>query len=131
VVGDPAGLEGCGIVVDGELAGGAGLSWDPHRVAGEIGYWVRVSFEGRGLVTLAARELTRLAFEHVGVNRVVIRAGVGNVRSRKVPERLAYALEGVERGSGRGLGGYYDMTVYAMLADEWRERRGLRLGDGV
>ena len=122
VVNDPVMLEGCGVFVDGELAGGVGLSWDPYGIAGEIGYWTRSAFEGRGLITRSSRELTRLAFEHVGLNRVVIRAGVENVRSRAVPERLGYAQEGIERGSGRGLGGYYDIVVYAMLADDWRAR---------
>ncbi len=115
-------LEGCGIFVAGELAGGVGLSWDPYAIAGEIGYWTRAQFEGRGLITRSSRELTRLAFEHVGLNRVVIRAGVENVRSRAVPERLGYTQEGIERGSGRGLGGFYDIVVYAMLADDWRAR---------
>ena len=119
VVNDPQGLEGCGVFVGSELAAGIGLSWDPFRIAAEIGYWVRVPFEGRGLITRASREFTRLAFEHVGVNRVVIRAGVENVRSRAVPERLGFREEGVQRGGGRGLGGFYDIVVYAMLADQW------------
>lgn len=118
VIGDPGTLDGCGIFVEGELAGGIGLSWDPFLIAGEIGYWVRSAFEGKGLITRSAREFTRLAFEHVGLHRVVIRAGVENVRSRAVPERLGYTREGTERGSGRGLGGYYDIVVYSMLADE-------------
>ena len=122
VVGEPAGLEGCGIFVDGELAGGVGLTWDGYGIAGEIGYWTRAPFEGRGLITRSAQEFTRLAFEHVGLNRVVIRAGMGNVRSRAVPERLGYVEESVERGGGRGLGGYYDIVVYSMLAEEWRDR---------
>ena len=53
----------------------------------------------------------------------MIRAGVGNVRSRAVPERLGYVEESVERGGGRGLGGFYDIVVYSMLADEWRARQ--------
>jgi ribosomal-protein-serine acetyltransferase len=122
VVGEREGLEGCGIFVDAEFAGGVGLTWDGYKIAGEIGYWTRAPFEGRGLITRAALEFTRLAFEHVGLNRVVIRAGVGNTRSRAVPERLGYVEESVERGGGRGLGGYYDIVVYSMLADEWRAR---------
>jgi RimJ/RimL family protein N-acetyltransferase len=123
VVDQPESLDGCGIFVDGELAGGVGLRWDPYRISGEIGYWVRSRYEGRGLATMAAEAFTRLGFEHVGLNRVVIRAGVANTRSRAVPERLGFVREGVERGGGRGLGGFYDIVVYAMLADEWRARR--------
>ena len=121
-VAETEGFEGCGIFVGDELAGGIGLSWDPYRISGEIGYWVRSPFEGRGLITRAAEAFTRLGFEHVGLHRVVIRAGVGNSRSRAIPERLGYVSESVERGGGRGLDGFYDMAVYSMLADEWRDR---------
>ena len=122
VVEEPSGLEGCGIFVEDELAAGVGLSWDAFGITGEIGYWARAAYEGQGLITRATAEFTRLAFEHVGLNRVVIRAGVGNSRSRAVPERLGYVEESIERGAGRGLGGFYDMVVYAMLAEEWRDR---------
>ncbi|HET9309826.1 MAG TPA: GNAT family protein [Actinomycetota bacterium] len=96
----------------------------PFRTTAEIGYWISSSFEGRGLISRSARELTRLAFEHVGVHRAIIRAGVGNVRSRAVPERLGYRQEGLEGGGGKGLGGYYDMVVYAMVEEDWRTSRG-------
>ena len=114
-------LDGSGIYVDGVFAGSVGLSWDPFRIAGEIGFWVRAAFEGRGLVTRAARAFTDVAFSDVGLNRVVIRAAVGNRRSRAVAERLGYRQESIERGAGRGSGGFQDMVVYAMLAEEWRD----------
>jgi ribosomal-protein-serine acetyltransferase len=122
VLADPDTLDGVGMFEGETFVGGVGLSWDPFRITGEIGYWIRSSYEGRGLVTRVAGVLTRLAFEHVGLNRVVIRAAVDNVRSRAVAERLGYSQEGVERGAGRGSGGFQDMAVYVMLADDWRSR---------
>ena len=104
-----------------EFVGGIGLSWDPFRIAGEIGYWIRALVRGPRARHASSREsYTSLAFEHVGLHRVVIRAAVENARSRAVPERLGYSQEGLERGAGRGFGGFQDMVVYAMLADEWR-----------
>ena len=67
-VAETEGFEGCGIFVGDELAGGVGLSWDPYGIAGEIGYWTRAPYEGRGLVTRSAQEFTRIAFEHVGLD---------------------------------------------------------------
>jgi len=112
-------LNGTGLFVEGELAGGIGLTVGDFGVAAEIGYWIRQRFSGRGMVTSAARALTDLAFREFGVHRVVIRAGVNNARSRAVPERLGYRLEGVARGDGKGVGGFYDLAVYAVLEDEW------------
>jgi ribosomal-protein-serine acetyltransferase len=122
VIADEVGLDGTGLFVGDVLAGGVGMSPYPFGVAAEIGYWVRVPFSGRGLITAGARAMTRIAFEEWGVHRVVIRAGVENVRSRAIPERLGFALEGVERGGGKGLGGFYDLAVYSMLEDEWTAR---------
>ena len=67
--------------------------------------------------------MTELAFGEFGVHRVVIRAGVENVRSRAIAERLGFTMEGVARGEGRGSGGFYDLAVYAILEDEWRRLR--------
>jgi ribosomal-protein-serine acetyltransferase len=115
-------LEGCGIWVEGEFAGGIGLMLDVFGHAAEIGYWIRSGFEGRGLVTRACEVLIDHAFDVVGVHRVVIRAGVENVRSRAIPERLGFTFEGVAREEGRGTGHFYDLAVYGLLDREWRAR---------
>jgi ribosomal-protein-serine acetyltransferase len=119
VVHDETSLEGCGVFVEGRYVGGIGLSWEPFKVRGEIGYWISGAFEGRGLVTRAVRALLDVGFREVGLHRIEIKAGTGNTRSRAIPERLGFVLEGVERGGGRGSHGFHDLVVYSMLEDEW------------
>jgi ribosomal-protein-serine acetyltransferase len=63
--------------------------------------------------------LLDIGFEEWHVNRIAIRAGVENLRSRGIPERLGFTREGIERGGCRGTGGFYDLVVYSMLRDEW------------
>ena len=116
-------LEGCGVFVGDALVASVGLTWDPFRIAGEIGYWNRAAVEGRGHVTRAVAALLDEAFDHVGLHRVYVRAGVRNLRSRAIPERLGFVEEGVLRGEGRGSDGFYDLVVYGLLEDEWRARR--------
>ncbi len=113
-------LEGCGIWVEGEFAGGIGLMLDSFGIFAEIGYWIRARYEGRGLVTRACEALIDHAFGALGLHRIVIRAGVENVRSRAIPERLGFTFEGVAREEGRGVGKFYDLAVYALLDREWR-----------
>lgn len=122
VIADDANLDGTGLWVDGVYAGGIGLSFGPFGVVAELGYWIRRRFEGQGWVTRGAEAMARIAFDEFGVHRLVIRAGVDNRRSRAVPERLGFAFEGVARGEGKGIGGFYDLAVYAILEDEWRAR---------
>jgi ribosomal-protein-serine acetyltransferase len=115
-------LNGTALWVGEEFAGGVGLSLGEFQIAAEIGYWIRSAYVGRGLITRAAGAMTDIAFAEFGVHRVVIRAGVENTRSRAIPERLGFSFEGVARGEGRGMGGFYDLAVYAVLEDEWRAR---------
>ena len=121
VLADPATLDGCGLWAGGLYAGGVGLGWDTFEIAGELGYWVGRDFEGRGLVTRACRALIDHGFGRLGLHRIAIRAGVENVRSRAVAERLGFKLEGVHRGEGRGSAGFYDLAVYGLLEDDWPE----------
>jgi ribosomal-protein-serine acetyltransferase len=108
------------IVEDGAVVGVIGF----HRIdwlnrATSLGYWIAPSSQGRGTVTEAVRALTTYAFETWGLNRVEIRAGVGNERSAAIPLRLGYVHEGVLRQSERHGESYKDIAVYSMLAGDW------------
>lgn len=120
---DPADLDGVGIFLDGRYVGGAGVHGrDPYGTGAELGYWIDEAFEGRGIVTRAVRALLAICFDELGVHRVTIRAGVDNVRSRAIPERLGFTQEGVMREAERGSDGrgFHDLVVYGLLEDEWR-----------
>lgn len=69
------------------------IDWRVPRF--EIGYWVRTPDRGRGYATETVQALEALAFERLGARRVEIRVDVRNARSRAIPERLGYALEGI------------------------------------
>ena len=62
----------------------------------EIGYWCHVAHTGKGVITRATRELTRILFELDGVERVEIHCDEANARSAAVPRRLGYRLDRIE-----------------------------------
>ena len=104
--------------LDGQTyLGGTGL----HRMnwnvgVFEIGYWIRKSAEGQGYVTDAARTLSKLAFDHLNAARVFLEIATDNVRSRAVPERLGFQLEGIHRNSLKdGDGVRHDSAIYAVI----------------
>ncbi len=90
---------------------------------GEIGYWLAEDFQGRGIVTCACRAVLDYAFCSLGMNRVEIRAALGNQKSRAIPERLGFAFEGAHRQALLLHGQFHDMAVYSILASEWMARK--------
>ena len=51
------------------------------------------------------------------------RAATGNAKSRAVPERLGFRLEGVARQSEWLYDHYVDHAIYAMLLEDWTRSR--------
>ncbi|AWB43746.1 GNAT family N-acetyltransferase [Paenibacillus sp. CAA11] len=80
----------------GELLGATGLhriNWDARRF--EIGYWIRTSRSGQGLVTEAVNGITGFAVKHLEANRIEVRCDDRNHRSAAVARRAGFTLEGV------------------------------------
>jgi len=108
------------IVRDGAIVGDCGF----HRVdwrnrATTIGYWLAAGEQGRGTMTEAVRALLHHAFGTWRLHRVEIAAAVDNARSRAVPERLGFTLEGVRREAELVGDRWVDHAVYALLAADW------------
>lgn len=56
----------------------------------ELGYWIGRPFWGQGLITEAANELLRHAFEDLGMRAVWAGYYDGNLRSRRVQEKCGF-----------------------------------------
>jgi ribosomal-protein-serine acetyltransferase len=52
------------------------------------------------------------------LNRIEIRVKVGNKRSKSIPEKLGFQLDGVLRQSELFDGMYYDVEIYGLLAED-------------
>jgi RimJ/RimL family protein N-acetyltransferase len=77
---------------DGVFIGFIGLSAPnfeaPFMPAVEIGWRLATDYWGRGLATEGAREAMRYGFEALGLDRLVSFTVPGNLRSRRVMEKL-------------------------------------------
>jgi RimJ/RimL family protein N-acetyltransferase len=83
----------------------------------EIGYWLRTSHCGRGLMTEGVRRLVDMAFEVFQANRIEIRVDDRNDRSARVAERLGCKLDGVLRSDARGVAKELrDTRIYSITA---------------
>ncbi|WP_010273167.1 GNAT family N-acetyltransferase [Paenibacillus senegalensis] len=111
-----------GIFYKGKLAGCIGLhniDWKNRKSS--IGYWIGEQYQGLGLVTRSCQALLDFVFGELGLNRMEIRAGVHNEKSRSVAQRLGFQWEGTIRQAEWINEQFIDHAVYGMLADEWFE----------
>lgn len=75
--------------------GGTGfhnIDWDVPSF--EIGYWIRDGEVGKGYVEEAVRLQVRHAFDCMGARRLALTCDATNERSRRIPERIGFVLEG-------------------------------------
>jgi RimJ/RimL family protein N-acetyltransferase len=82
---------------EGTLLGVIGVHDRIGPGALEIGYWCHVAHTGKGVITRAAGELTRILLGLEGIERVEIHCDEANARSAAVPRRLGYRLDRIER----------------------------------
>ncbi len=101
----------------GTFAGSSGLhriDWNVPRF--EIGYWLRTSLQGRGLMTEAVIGIKDFAFEKLFARRVEIRCDARNEKSAAVARRAGFQCEGCLRHNTRDHHGTLrDTLVFSLV----------------
>jgi RimJ/RimL family protein N-acetyltransferase len=104
---------------DDRFAGTIDLRINPtDPVTAELGFssapWIR----GKGFMTDAARAICGFGFDRLGLGRIVWRAHVGNIGSRRVAEKVGFVVEGVQRDSCEQRGMRLDGWVATLLKQD-------------
>ena len=109
------------VVLDGKIVGSIGFhKLDLNNKSAHIGYWLAKQAQGKGLMTGCCRLLIEYLFDVLKLNRVQINCNVENAKSRAIPERLGFKLEGIHRQVEFINDRFGDWAIYAMLKEEWR-----------
>ena len=111
------------IDLDGTLIGRANLAIGEHR-QGELGFIVHPDHQGQRYATEAAEAMLELAFETYDLHRVAGSVEPRNMASVRVLERLGMRKEAHLIENEWVKGEWSSEAIYAILAREWRERRG-------
>ncbi|AIW84292.1 GNAT family N-acetyltransferase [Bacillus mycoides] len=92
-----------------------GINWKISKC--EIGYWINTQFSGNGYMTEAVSELTNLGFQLLKFRRIEIRCESTNTKSRAIPEKLDFELEGILRNEDLSADGkeLTDTCIYAKV----------------
>lgn len=84
---------------DGKVIGAIELKLNGHTDMTEkddeceLGYWIGKPFQGQGLMPEAANELLRHAFEDIGMNKVWCGYYEGNIKSKRVQEKVGFKYQ--------------------------------------
>ncbi|MCC6322414.1 MAG: GNAT family N-acetyltransferase [Phycisphaerales bacterium] len=108
----------------GVMIGGCSLR--PQRLNGawhdlwDIGYALAKPWHGKGYATEAVRVLVDAAFKERKAERVYANAFVGNQASRRVLEKLGFALDGTTRAAVAKAGGRRDEWLMGITRRDWQ-----------
>ena len=104
----------------GELVGDVVLMWHSreHR-GGEIGYVLNPESSGHGYATEAVRRLLGLAFDDLGLHRVIARVDARNEASARLARRLGMRQEAYLVRNEWFNGEWTDELDFALLEEEW------------
>ena len=109
------------VVYENQWIGSTGfISLDNLNKQGEIGYWLRSDFEGKGLMTECVKASIKYGFEKLGLNRIVIKCNSENTKSAAIPKRLGFMLEGRLREDRIKNDIYSDSLIFGLLKNEWK-----------
>ncbi len=109
-----------GIKYRSDLVGIIGFNTiNSQNKSATIGYWLKESAQGKGLMTRSLKRLLRYAYDDRGLNRLAIAVAVENLRSQKIPEALGFRLEGIQREAEWLHDHFVDHKLYSILRSEW------------
>lgn len=100
-------------------------SLDPGLGTGEWGFALGSPYWGTGLFSRSAALALGFAFETLGIVRLEARSMVANDRGNAALRKMGATAEGVLRQSIDKGGRRHDQYLWSLLADDWREQRGL------
>jgi RimJ/RimL family protein N-acetyltransferase len=105
---------------NGRFLGGTGfhnVDWDVPSF--DIGYWIRDGEVGKGYVEEAVRLMVRHAFDKMGARRLALTCDTTNDRSRRIPERIGFVLEGRLRNHMRTEAGTLrDTLIFSLIPED-------------
>lgn len=103
----------------GRVLGDIGINrFDRPQRRANMGYWIRRSAQGQGIVPRAVRAAAAFGFTSLGLQRIEIIAAVDNIASRRCAEKSGARFEGIARH--RLVIGEHpvDAAVYSLLPQD-------------
>ncbi len=92
-----------------------------ERDHAELAYWIVPEEHGAGYASEAADRCLSVAFEDLGLHKVIARVFEGNDASMRVLEKQGFEREGRLRENDYLRGEHKDTVLFGLLAEEWTD----------
>ncbi|PZX94251.1 hypothetical protein DOS84_06405 [Flavobacterium aquariorum] len=91
---------------------------DNQNKIGEIGYWIIEGLQGKGIVIKSCKAIIDFCFSDLQLNRIEIKCGTENFKSKTIPEKLNFTKEGVIRQGELLYDTFIDLNLYSLLKSD-------------
>lgn len=113
-----------GIRQGDRLIGDIGIHFiGPRNLQCEIGYTIDPRHQRKGFATEALTGVVGYLFDRLGKHRIIASLDPKNTASMMLLEKVGFRKEGLFKASILVDGAWEDDLVYAMLRDEWADRK--------
>jgi len=86
----------------------------------EIGYIIDHGHTGRGYATESSYALTKLGFQHIGIDQIQMHLNIENAASAKIPEKLTYKLKTTRKWVKKNMDGKRNVDqIWAMYCEDF------------
>ena len=103
---------------EGKIVGGCGIGIGSLSRSGNLGYWLRTGYTGKGYATEATKLLAQFGIKQLLLRRIEIVASVENIPSQRVAERAGAYKEGISRNRLLIHGKSHDAVVYSFIPQD-------------
>ncbi|WP_125606825.1 GNAT family N-acetyltransferase [Lapidilactobacillus bayanensis] len=93
--------------------------FDQRTRSADIGYLLGQDFQHRGIMHRCVTALLKIGFTEYDLEKIVLKAAVGNRPSNQVIQHAGFHFDGVERHAEQIHDQWLDLNVYSMLRSEW------------
>ena len=77
------------------------------------------TYHGKGVGTWVTKEITKLGFKELRLNRIMLTASEKNIGAVKAYTKANYKIEGIMRQALYRDGKFHDKIIMGILREEW------------
>jgi ribosomal-protein-serine acetyltransferase len=104
---------------EGTIVGGCGIGIKASPWYGNLGYWLRTGYTGRGYATEATKLIAEFGIQQLQLKRIEILVSVKNTPSHKVAQRAGAFKEGISRNRLLIHDKFHDAVVYSFIPSDF------------